>query len=563
MMKNIKLIYIRIIILSLVFSSCEAMLEPDEDNRRSSDILLTDPTYGEGILLNAYNALESYRFDEAATDDAVNNNTGNAFSRMALGEWAALYNPQSRWDYAYEQLYYINKMLEIVADVEWSYKSKERNDLFLQKHTGEAYGLRAVYNFMLLQSHAGIDKDNNLKGFVILTEPLTVEDEWNLPRNSFEECIDAIIQDCDEAIRLLPDEYIDTGDGEVRDAVFGKQNVNRINANILRAFKTRVALWAASPAFNLANSTALWQQAADLAGDFLSDRGGLGILSATGHVFYRNQDDPDIIWRRNWGLNNFREKQQYPPSLFGNGIINPTQNLVDAFPMKNGYPIDDTASGYDSNNPYSGRDPRLEEYIIYNGNDMNGRSINTSLNDANDGLGQNPEATITGYYLKKLLIETLDISPNINNTASHWDTYLRYTEVFLNYAEAMNEANGPDNSGTYGFSAREVLQAIRERGGIDQPDLYLASLDQNGFREMVRNERRIELSFEGFRFWDIRRWKYDLSKLNEPAQGISINGSDYTIFDVEARNYKSFMIYGPIPQQEILTTSKIIQNQGW
>ena len=139
---------------------------------------------------------------------------------------------------------------------------------------------------------------------------------------------------------------------------------------------------------------------------------------------------------------------------------------------------------------------------------------------------------------------------------------LRYTELFLNYAEAANEAWGPsaDPRGN-GFTATSIIQAIRNRAGITQPDAYLATITtKEQMRELIRNERRIELCFEGFRFWDLRRWNLPLT---ETAKGMSITNNVYTIIDVEARAYQPYMKYGPIPNLEILKNRNLVQNEGW
>ena len=134
--------------------------------------------------------------------------------------------------------------------------------------------------------------------------------------------------------------------------------------------------------------------------------------------------------------------------------------------------------------------------------------------------------------------------------------------MFLIYAEAANEAWGPDGKGTYTFSARDVIGQIRKRAGIAQPDKYLASITTTAdMRTLIRNERRLELCFEGFRFWDLRRWKADLT---EPAKGVNISADNltFTFGTVENRPFTLNQIYGPLPYQEVLK-SNLSQNAGW
>jgi hypothetical protein len=150
----------------------------------------------------------------------------------------------------------------------------------------------------------------------------------------------------------------------------------------------------------------------------------------------------------------------------------------------------------------------------------------------------------------------------VNSTRRHFYSHIRFTEVFLIYAEAANEAWGPDlDPNGYGFTARDVIAAIRTRAGIDADDPYLASITtKEGLRGLIYNERRLELCFEGFRFWDIRRWKLDIS---EKAKGIKIDGNSFEPFEVESRRYESHMYYGPIPNTEITKYDGLLQNQGW
>src|SRR5690606_34658745 len=130
----------------------------------------------------------------------------------------------------------------------------------------------------------------------------------------------------------------------------------------------------------------------------------------------------------------------------------------------------------------------------------------------------------------------------------HFNAHIRFTELYLNYAEAANEAWGPEGTGPNAYSAREVVRAIRMRAGISQPDAFLEAVStKEEMRNLIKNERRLELCFEGFRFWDIRRWKDDLT---EPARGVRVTESgEYNYFEVEKRAYdNSYMHYGPIPE---------------
>ena len=160
--------------------------------------------------------------------------------------------------------------------------------------------------------------------------------------------------------------------------------------------------------------------------------------------------------------------------------------------------------------------------------------------------------------------QDVNLNPTSANNQRHYKPHIRYTEIFLNYAEAANEAWGPTGTGTNSFSAYDVIKAIRKRAGVGTTnnDAYLevAKTSKEEMRNLIRNERRLELCFEGFRFWDLRRWK---ANLTETAKGISIRNNVPSIINAEERKFQPFMIYGPIPYGEILKFGNLEQNQGW
>jgi hypothetical protein len=550
-----------IITISTFFSSCKKLLNPDPANIYTDARFVNDPPFAEGILLNAYISLPlNYTFDETATDDAVSNLNTSDYARMAKGEWSSQFDPMSSWSVAYKALYYTNYFLSIVNKVNWSLIHPEKNKYFNQRFRGEAHGMRAWWNFELLKRHGGKAPDGNLLGIILLDKPLDINSDWGaLKRSSYDSCVQMIYDDIDSALTLLPLDYINTPDPDYT-SVFTSDNKGRMSGRILKAFKSRVALHVASQSFG--STQVKWEAAADAAASSLADIGGLSGLSATGNKWYLSLADPDIIWRSPVQSINSWEQDKFPPSLCGNGRTNPSQNLVDAFPALNGFPITEASSSYDSQNPYASRDPRLTDYIVYSGNTIGSHVINTNTEDATNGINQTTLSTRTGYYLKKLLNPNVNLAPNVNSTQQHFYTLMRYTEIFLNYAEAANEAWGPDaDPHGYGFTPTSIIAAIRKRGGLAQPDVYLSTITtQAAMRDLIRNERRIELCFEGFRFWDLRRWGLDLT---EKAKGMQITNNVPSIIDVENRVYSPYMKFGPIPYNELLKDKQIIQNEGW
>lgn len=566
-------IMIFLLSFTLLTACQENLLEPGKDNQQYLEYILTQPAYVEGFLLNAYRTIpKDYSHTDCATDNAVHNENGNPLRRVATGEWSSLFNPNelSAWNTAYNAIFNLNYLLSIIDDVEWSTQDPERNSLFIRKISGEAYALRGYYYLQLLTSHGGLADNGELLGVPLLTEPLEVTDNWKIPRASFQEVMDRINTDFDKAIEFLPFTWHGNYENNNYIRVFGPQNEGRIQGQIISALKARAALLNASPTFNGGNyNTDKAMKAAEAAALLIGNLGGAEALPPDGILFYNADNDidnPEILWRADYYTSLARETAMFPPSLYGQGRVNPTQNLVDAFPMKNGYPIVHPESGYSADNPYENRDPRLGHFIVTHGSVLRNSTINVSVNSpTNDGLNKTEFSTRTGYYLKKLLRTDVNLTPGLTTPLLHFHPYIRYTELFLIYAEAANEAWGPtaDQNG-YGFTAYDIIREIRKRAGITQPDAYLATItSKEDMRELIRNERRLELCFEDHRFWDIRRWQSN-PEITGTAKGVSINGNVYSVIDVESRNYKlPDAYYGPIPDSEITKNEFLLQNKGW
>ena len=595
----------RLLLISAVFvslTSCDDLFEPALENNQDISQMYKDPTFARGLLDNAYLALpysESPSSD-VATDDAVINQTGDDYKKMATGSWAANMNPVSQWDGRYHAIQYCNLMLENCDKVEWAYSSKVLNQMFCDNYKGNAYALRGLHMMYLLRAHAGM-VDGQLMGVPIHLSSEDSKSDFNLPRNTFKECVDQIMSDFDEALKYLPEQYVDVDENGVPakyvqqgatnntyNHAMGSIHRGKIDGRIISAFKAQLAIMAASPAYASAH-VMNYEDAAKYAADCLQKFGGLDAIDPNGWKWFANtkmidnlgaaSDNPkEIIWRANVTKSHSLESDNFPPSLFGSGKINPTQNLVDAFPMANGYPISDPNSAYDAKDPYANRDPRLKAYILCNGDKIGATDgvVNTAADSKTiDGLNrENGKSTKTGYYMRKLLRSDVNLNPSSTTDMMHLTARIRTTEILLDYAEAANEAQGPKaNVGGANYSAYDVIKAIRERAGIGEfgEDPYLEECAQTKekMRELIRNERRLELCFENHRFWDLRRWKVELPKLNEAAKGINITTDAttgkyiYKTFDAEERNYSDYMYYGPIPYSEILKYSNLKQNDGW
>jgi len=601
--RNIILYFIGLV----AFSSCNDMFEPADENNRTEDAMVEESKYAHGLLMYGYDRLPYITTTQTdiATDDAVTNNTNSNYCKMATGTWAADNNPMSQWDNCKDGIQYLNLFLTKVEKVKWAPSSASKQQMFIDRLKGEAFGLRAILYYYLLQAHGGYADDGTLYGVPLLTTPEDGSSDFNQPRATFEDCVKQIFADCDSAMALLPVDYVDIESNNEIPAkyqalganysnynlVFGTKARNLLSGKIAEATKAQVALLAASPAFR-AQSGVTSAEAATLCANVLKRIGGLEGFDPTGNIWYKNKtklepsasEMPEILWREDRHKNADQERENFPPSLYGSGRVNPSQNLVDAFPMRSGRPITDANSGYDSQNPYANRDPRLTDNVLFNGTKFRNTVIITGTypndkNETDDNINSLSTSTRTGYYLKKLLRD--DVSPLSSSLIEQQHIYprIRYTEMFLAYAEAANDAWGPKVDGAnVGFTAYDVIKAIRVRAGLGTDEIGMAlpegdayleecAASQDKMTELIRNERRIELCFENKRFWDLRRWQMPI---NETVKGVQIDRDEetgeltYTIINVEERKFdSSYQWYGPIPYGEVLKWSNLKQNKGW
>ena len=592
---------------SFFICSCDDMFKPADENNRQEDAMYEESKYAHGLLIYGYDRLPYITTTQTdiATDDAVTNVKNSAYLNMATGTWASDNNPMSQWDNCKDGIQYINLFLSKVERVKWAPSAVSKQQMFVDRLKGEAFGLRALFYYYLLMAHGGYADDGILYGVPLLTVAEDGSSDFNQPRATFADCVKQCFADCDSAMFYLPADYTDiSSDSDIPakyrniganysnyNLIFGAKARNLMSGKIAEAVKAQVALLAASPAYR-DQSGVTSAEAATLCANVLKRIGGLDGFDPTGNIWYKNaaklepsaSEMPEMLWREDRHKNADQERENFPPTLYGNGRVNPSQNLVDAFPMRSGRPITDANSGYDPQNPYANRDPRLADNVIFNGTTYRKATIITGTypndnNETDDNINSISTSTRTGYYLKKLLRD--DVSPLASSLIEQQHIYprIRYTEIFLAYAEAANDAWGPkgDQAGA-GFSAYDVIKAIRTRAGLatnevgialPEGDTYLeeCASDQAKMTSLIRNERRIELCFENKRFWDLRRW---LLPLDETVKGMQIDRNEetlaltYHVIDVEERKYNnSYQCYGPIPKSELLKWSNLKQNKGW
>lgn len=272
--------------------------------------------------------------------------------------------------------------------------------------------------------------------------------------------------------------------------------------------------------------------------------------------------------RRSTPDNSF-ESASFPVGFdLGKSGTTPSQNLVDAYEMADGSKFD-WSNPAEAAFPYANRDPRLYMTVITNnsafgtGTIANGGGTGARKVEiwkgGRDGKGI-ALATKTGYYMKKYTDESLNLLSG--RTSVHSWILFRLPEMYLNYAEALNEydAGNPD--------IKKYADLVRSRNGVNMPPLP-SGLSQNEMRERIRNERRVEFAFEGQRFWDVRRWMEGPRYFGVPLQGVDITktGADtftYNKMNVENRVFSPSMYLYPIPQSEVVVSNGVlIQNPLW
>jgi hypothetical protein len=413
---------------------------------------------------------------------------------------------------------------------------------------GEMKALRAYSYFRLISLYGGVP---------LITKPFTLNDEFSVPRNTYDECLNFVVNELDEAAGLLP-------------LTYSAKDKGRITKGAALAIKSRALLYAASPLNNPNNDQSKWQKAADAAKAVI-DLNQYSLYSDYKGLFLEKAlYNSEIIWSR--PFNNVVDPEPipsygalilelflYPNGYSGYSQVDPLQNLVDQYETVNGkLPKDDPS--YDPQNPYINRDPRFYASILYNGASFKGRPVETFLpkgKDSPEGIAP-LNAGITGYFVRKFLDENIT-NPSASNAGNTPWTFFRYAEILLNYAEAKyflgDEA-----------TCRDYINKVRSRPGVNMPPVT-----ESGAALLARlqHERQIELVFEEHRYFDVRRWKIAPQVLNADAQKIVITrdattGVDnYSVKTFQTRDFTDKNYLLPIPQSEIDKDPSLTQNQGY
>ena len=369
-----------------------------------------------------------------------------------------------------------------------------------------------------------------------------VDDGTMVERSSYEDVVAYVVKEIDDYKDSLSVNWNDFKDRE-----------GRFTLGVALAIKSRTLLYAASPLHNPTNDVAKWIAAAEAANELITNK-DLTYSLASDYGSYFTGANPinsaETIYAVRRSQSNNMEKNNYPiATQGGKSGATPTHNLVAAYEYI-GTP--------DPANPYANRDPRLAASIVTNGSTWNGRTIDQSAGATDDMANAN--ASKTGYYLKKFLTDNLNLVQG--QVAQHnWIAY-RWAEVLLNYAEAMNEAYGPDEIPEgYTMSARQALQQVRDRASSKLPKVTAA--DKDSFRDAVKHERRIELAFEDHRYWDLLRWKDAMEVLNNPVLGVAVTktetGWEYKVQEVATRTFYERNYYLPFLRSEIENSNNTLE----
>ncbi len=476
---------------------------------------------------------------------------------------------QLGWGRNYEQIRRCNEFLK-----EGEANKSAYDATWYAQRVAEVRALRAFFYSILFRNYGGVP---------LITTPLNNLDGSDIfsARATIEETVTFIEADCDAAAAVLP--LTQTG-----------SNLGRMTKGAALMIKGDAQLFAASPWVNKNNDLAKWSKAAATFKSIIdlntynlfttsngphTGPGPLAINSTTGSgtnsTAYRDQFlainnwNSETILARGYALpgkGHRREGFMGPVVVNGGtqawGGFSPTQNLVDDYAMDNGKPITDPTSGYDPQHPYIHRSSRFEQSIIYDGSYWQGDLITTRVggNNAID-LGSAGDISNTGYYGRKTLDESIKGQASFAAIGVSNYIFYRYAETLLSYAEAQNEAIGPD------ASVYDAINKVRAR--VLLPGLPLG-LSQAQMRTDVRRERRVELALEDRRWYDIRRWDITTKGpgvLTIPMYGMKITGTGnnlvYTVVPGFQNKYSEYMNWLPIPADVLNKNPKLVQNPGY
>lgn len=477
-------LYIYIIILALaILSSCQDILDKEPLTAPSSENVFTNANEIQLALYSAYDQVEnSWAFCcgaeysgtvnlDAFTDIAWNRSAGD-IQDIAEGSMSNnLGVLQLYWDNYYQGIAKVNFILDNLNRAAASTDEVTRNQF-----EGEAKFLRAFYYYML----------TTLYGDVVLHTTTPPANETSFPLTSQEQVLVQVNQDLDDAITLLSTDEVT------------KNEANRYTA---MAFKARVALYQED-----------YATAAAMAQEVITS-GGYALYPDYRMLFtHAAENSSEVIFSAGFlsGVRDLGLVQLHGPRKNGGdgwAVVVPTRDLVDTYETVNGLPIDEDP-GFDPNNPYENRDPRLKASIFTNGDADAAFDPNFTYYVHPDSTSYadvtNAAASYSGFVWKKY-VDATGLADRINVGLDI--IHIRLADMYLILAEANIENPAGDVN-----VAINALNQVRARAyGAAQSDVSsypaVANTDRNELRRILRRERKVELAGEGLRLVDIRRWE--------------------------------------------------------
>lgn len=544
-------------VLMLLLSSCGDFLDYNENSDYDQNKLFNTTWSNTDFVTGIYAYLPGGMSDvdgalrSAGCDEAEYVWSTSTIHRFHDGSWSAIRTVDDKWASYYKAIRACNDYLEHGTGKDWKdFEFKKDYAKMMRKYRNlewEVKALRAYYYFELVKRYNKIP---------LITKVLTDKEANAQVPADYQTIIDFIVKECDEVTEdgRLPAIYNADYDNET----------GRVSKIFALALKARALLYAASPLNNpdAGTNPEKWIKAAKAAKVIIDAAGkwNLSLGSFDKLLGADSYKESEIILTKRVGDTNELERLNFPIGLEGGKSGNcPTQNLVDAYDMKAGQEMNPS-------DPYANRDPRLAYTVLcHGGKTAYGKQADILPNGLN-GLPQDG-ATKTGYYLSKFVNISISLTANNTTSAKHSIPLFRYAEVLLIYAEAMNEAYGPEAlTEELTISALDAMNRVRARTGLGIAALIKEDVPtKEAFRQALRKERMAELAFEDHRFWDIRRWKIGAETTTIKRVSISKanEGLSFEYSTTSDRTWDDKMYFYPIPQSEIYKNSNLVQNPGW
>ena len=546
---------------SFLLTSC-VDLEYTEENSRDEKWTFTYFNEGiKGLVSGVYAQVYNNEFEDnsayflaGATDEAQYALETGDINSYVNGGWSPA-NPFDRaWTQSYTAIADVNMYLEKIdqTDIsEWEYNSSYQDwKDQMEKFPYELRFLRAYFYFQLFRAYGDVP---------LVTTTLTNAQANNVKRTPADEIVKFIVDECDAVAPYLPVTYSTENGAEI----------GRATRAAVAALKARTLLYAASPLHNPTGDKTKWAKAAEACKYILDNATAWGLkLSAYGSLWGHDAFfNPEMIFAIGRGDSNAFEKANYPIGVENGSSGNcPTQSLVDQYEYAdNGETFAERYPGsidLSSVDPYEGLDPRFALTVVKNGDEWpsNGaqkKAIETFVG----GFNAAPKygATPTSYYLKKFVDGSCVTTADNQTTRRHSWIVFRLGEFYLDYAEAVFNATGSANDATYGMTANEAINVLRNRADIQMPEF---TEDGEAWVKRYERERLVELAFENHRFWDVRRWK-KAAQYFKTIQVANINSSLMLTRSTVNRQWDDKFNFYPIPQSEIKKNPNLTQNTGW